>query len=114
MIERIQLKYFKYIFNLKKTIPSYIVVYRELGLTALSDGIQTRLSSFWSKLIVNHDNNKLSSEIYNIVYELHSAYVIKSKWVDNVKELFCSLGFSGTSTMLFKLKMASKGTKSET
>ena len=33
--------------------------------------------------------------MYNIVYKLHSAKVIKSKWVDNIKELLCSLGFSG-------------------
>ena len=71
------------------------MVYGELGLTPLSVDIQMRLISFWSKLIVNHDYNKLSSEIYNIVYELHSAKVIKSKWVDNLKELLCSRVFSG-------------------
>ena len=71
------------------------MVYGELanGLTPLSVDIQKRLISFLSKLIVNHDYNKLSSEIYNIVYELHSAKVIKSKWVDNLKELLCSLVF---------------------
>ena len=66
MIERIQLKYFKAIFNLKKSTPSYMV-YGELGLTPISVEIQTCLISFWSKLIVNYDYNKLSSEIYNIV-----------------------------------------------
>ena len=75
MIEGIQLKYFKYIFNLTKSTPSY-TSHGDHGLTPLSLDIQTRLISLWSKLIVNHDNNKLSSAIYNTVYELHSATVI--------------------------------------
>ena len=66
------------------------MIYGEVGLTPLSVDIQTRLISFWSKLKVKHDYNKLSSEIYNIVYELHSAKVIKSNWFDNIKELLCS------------------------
>ena len=92
MIERIQLKYFKYIFNVK----NYLIVYGiwRTSTLPLSVGIQTCLICFWSKLIVNHDNNKLLSVIYNIVYELNSAKVIKSKWVYNIKELLCSLGCS--------------------
>ena len=30
-----------------------------------------------------------------LFYEMHSAKVVKSKWVDNIKELLWSLGFLG-------------------
>ena len=40
IIERVQLKFFKYIFNLKKSTPSYMI-YGELGIMPLSVDIQT-------------------------------------------------------------------------
>ena len=94
VIERVQLKYFKYIFNLKKSTPSYMI-YGELGIMPLSVEVQTRLISFWSKIIDNSNNEKLSTEIYKIIHTLHSENKIKSLWIDNIKQVLCSLGFSG-------------------
>lgn len=94
IIERVQLKYLKFIFNLKKTTPSYMI-YGELGIMPLAVDIQTRIISFWAKLIEGNEYQKLSSEIYNIIYELHNASILKSKWIENIKTLMCSLGFSG-------------------
>ncbi|MCG8112265.1 MAG: reverse transcriptase domain-containing protein [Candidatus Thiodiazotropha taylori] len=95
MIERIQLKYFKYIFNLKQSTPSYMI-YGELGIMPLLTDINARIISFWTRLIENIENHdKLSSEIYDIIYELYSTKNIKSNWIDNIKNVLCSLGFSG-------------------
>ena len=49
------------------------MIYGELGIMPLSVIIQTRLISFWSKIIENSDKQKLSSEIYKIIYTLHNA-----------------------------------------
>ena len=50
VIERVQLNYFKQIFGLKKSTPSYML-YGELGIMPLEVDIHTRIISFWSKLI---------------------------------------------------------------
>ena len=83
VIERVQLKFFKYIFNLKKSTPSYMI-YGELRIMPLSVDIQTRLISFWSKIIENSDKQKLSTEIYKIIYTLHNASIMRSVWVENI------------------------------
>ena len=94
VIERVQLKYFKYIFNMKKSTPSYMV-YGKLGITPLKVDISTRIVSFWSKLVNNIENSKLFSLIYNILFVLYNAKQIKSQWIENVKDLLCEFGFSG-------------------
>ena len=50
ILERVQLKFFKLIFNLKNTTPSYMI-YGELGIRPLYVNIQKRIISFWCKLI---------------------------------------------------------------
>ena len=94
VIERVQLNYFKQIFCLKKSTPSYML-YGELGVMPLKVDIHTRIISFWSKLIENNPSYKLSSMMYNIIYSLSNETRIKSKWIENVKKLLCTLGFSG-------------------
>ena len=94
VIERLQLKYFKYIFNMKKSTPSYMV-YGELGITPFKVDISTGIVLFLSKLVNNIENRKLSSLIYNILFVLYNAKQIKSQWIKNVKDLLCEFGFSG-------------------
>ena len=47
------------------------MIYGELGITPLYIDVQTRMVSFWSNLIENHENFKLSSCIYSAVHALH-------------------------------------------
>ena len=94
VLERIQLKFYKYVFNLKKTTPSYMI-YGELGVTPLYVDIQSRLISFWTKLVLNAEKAKLSSTVYGAIYNLHEDKQIKSEWIENVKRILCSNGFSG-------------------
>ena len=58
IIERVQLKYIKYIFKLKKSTPSHML-YGELGVMPIITEIQARVVSFWSKLIDNQGTLKL-------------------------------------------------------
>ena len=54
IIERIQLKFLKRIFNLKRSTPTFMI-YGELGITPISVGIKKRAISFWSKIVSGHD-----------------------------------------------------------
>ena len=94
LLERVQLKFLKYVLNLKKSTPSFMV-YGETGIFPLSLDIQARIVSFWTKLLQNADNNskKLSSYIYDIIYNLNEQGKCKSKWLENVKSLIQKNGF---------------------
>ena len=49
ILERVQLKFLKYILNLKASTPSFMV-YGETGVTPLAIDIKTRIISFWTKI----------------------------------------------------------------
>ena len=94
VIERIHLKFLKYLFNLKKSTPTYMI-YGELGILPLTVEIQSKALSFWCKLIENKETFKISSQIYMATYAMHMNKQIKSDWIRNIENLLCSLGFSG-------------------
>ena len=94
ILERIQLKFYKFVFNLKTSTPSYMI-YGELGITPLYIDVQTRMVSFWSNLIENRENFKLSSCIYSAVHALHKEKKINSQWINLVSNILCMHGFSG-------------------
>ena len=56
-LERIQLKFYKQTLNLKKSTPSNMI-YGELGVTPIYIDVQTRIISFWTKLINSPIENK--------------------------------------------------------
>ena len=62
---------------------------------ALKIDIQTRIISFWSKLIKNDNPDKLSVKMYTILHDLSSRNQINVKWINKTKEILCSFGFSG-------------------
>ena len=96
IIERVQLRFYKYIFNLKTSTPS-VMIYGELGILPLRIDIQSRMISFWAK--VNEDvevnERKLSPIIYKLIYNLQNTNNFKSQWIDCLQKLICSLGFGG-------------------
>ena len=71
MIERVQLKFYKQVLNLKKSTPSNMI-YGELGITPLYLDIQTRIVSFWSELL-DTDSDKLSCSVYQIMLAMHNS-----------------------------------------
>lgn len=94
IIERVQLNYFKQIFGLKKSTPSYML-YGEIGIMPLEVDIKSRVISFWSKLIKGDQAFKLSAMMYNIILSVADKHKSKILWIEYVKTLLCSLGFSG-------------------
>ena len=70
ILERVQLKFLKYTFKLKKSTPSHMI-YGELGIMPISTDIKSRVISFWCKLIENYENFRLSSLLYTAVHAMH-------------------------------------------
>ena len=91
-IERVQLKFYKHILNLKKSTPSFMV-YGELGAYPLKIDIQSRIISYWAKLNIDRTNDT-AAIVYDAIYSLNEQGKIKSKWLENVKTLICSNGYS--------------------
>ena len=92
-LERVQLKFLKYALNMKKSTPTFMI-YGELGVTPISIDIKNRVISFWSRLLTGTEN-KLSSSIYTVIYQMHKNNKIKSEYIDNVKNVINTCGFSG-------------------
>ena len=92
IIERVQLKFFKHILHLKKSTPSFMI-YGELGVYPLIIDIQSRIVSFWAKTNVNRRNH-IASLMYDGLYILNEQRVLKTKWLDNIKNLLNSHGYS--------------------
>ena len=90
-LERIQLKYYKLIFNLKKSTPSHMI-YGELGATPLENDIKSRLISYWCRL-TDQNSNKLSNNLYTIIKSLHDKNILHSKFVESIKNLINTNGF---------------------
>ena len=90
IIERVQLKFLKYILNIKRSTPSCIV-YGETGVTPISIDIKTRQISFWSK-IITQDENKLTTKIYKIIHKNYTQEPPNTAkkffgWLDSIRTL---------------------------
>ena len=57
LLEKVQLRFLKSIFNLKSSTPN-IFVY---GVYPIEIDIQARMVSFWTKLVSENESNKVSS-----------------------------------------------------
>ena len=96
ILEKVQLQFYKYIFHLKKSTPSYMI-YGETGVMPLNLSIKQRMVSYWARIIenINAENIKLSSKLYLTIRELHFEKKLRSDWIENVQQYLCSSGFSG-------------------
>lgn len=92
VIERVQLKFFKSLYYLKRSTPNFMI-YGEFGIFPLRIEIQSRMISFWTKLL-NYHNNKLSSVMYMILLSLNRQE-IKNAWILEVKNILVQCGMSG-------------------
>ena len=93
IIERVQLKFLKQILHLKK-INSVIYGLQGIGIFQLVIEIKSRIISFWTKLVKGMENHKLSSIIYEVLNSLHRRDKCKAIWIETVKEILESNGYS--------------------
>ena len=94
ILEQAHFKFLKSILNLKISTPNCIV-YGETGDLPLKIDIQTRIISFWSKLVFPVSYT-LSSKLYAIsLSHYHNHRNDTFKWLENVRSVLISCGFSG-------------------
>ena len=70
------------------------MIYGELGVKPIALDSKTRTISFWSKLITQ-EGNKLSASVYQILFHMHKNNIIKSEYINNIKNIINTYGFSG-------------------
>ena len=92
LLEKVQLRFLKSIFNLKSSTPN-IFVYGEYGVYPIEIDIQARMVSFWTKLVSENESNKVSSILYQFMYAEYRTEA--SAWLNCVKNILIKCGFSG-------------------
>ena len=78
-VERVQLKFFKHILNLKKSTPSFMI-YGKLGVYPLEIDIKSRPIAYWTKLIKN-EINSTACNMSLIICSLNEQRKLKNKVV---------------------------------
>ena len=78
LIEKLHLKYLKYSLSLKMSTPTCMAL-GETGRFPVSMHINTRVVSFWNRIIRTSNKNKLSSIMYNIMYAHYRINTVESK-----------------------------------
>ena len=90
-LERLHLKFCKYILKVKTSTPDSMV-YGELGRYPLSICIKIRMVSFWCKILECPD--KLSYKMYLLMYYLHiNNPVYKFKFIDSIVNILLETGY---------------------
>ena len=92
MIEKLHLKYLKYIIGLKQSTPTCMVL-GETGRYPLSISIKCRMISYWSKLLCQKES-KLSNIMYKVIYQYNSHGVYTSPWLSESKNILDNTGHS--------------------
>jgi hypothetical protein len=98
ILERVQLRFLKYILKMKRSTPNSMV-YGETGCYPLSIDVEERIISFWSRICIcdNLQTSKLSTVIYQYVYNLArelqgNNLKLRFPWIHTVKYIFIKTG----------------------
>ena len=84
IVEKLHLKFCKYILNLNNSTPIYMVC-GELGRYSLSINIKVRMVTFWANMIYS---NKLCTKLYALLQN------IDSPWMKCIKNILDECGLS--------------------
>ena len=97
IIEKLQLRFVKYILNVNKITCSNMV-YGEVGTPPLIVNIKSIMLLFWSSLIIcdkiNNRCNKISSILFRLLLKLHVLDVYTSPWLMFFKYTLHNIGLS--------------------
>ena len=92
MVERLHLKFCKYILRVKSSTPNFMV-YGELGEFPTSISIKTRMVNFWLRLL-NDKNSKYSKIVYHMLLSMVHNNVGKSAWITYIRHILSENGFN--------------------
>lgn len=90
LIENLQNEFLRYITNLRKSTPVYML-HAEFGRRPIDIVIKTRLIGFWMN-IINGKESKLSKLLYNILFHEYCSGIYQHKWIHSIKEVLVSVG----------------------
>lgn len=85
--------YCKYILGLKLST-SNCIIYKELGRYPVDIRIKTSIIAYWSRIVTCQKQNKLTSLLYETLYQLHTANIFHSKWLENVQTILNECGMT--------------------
>ena len=91
IVERVHLQFCKRILGVRKSTPNFMV-YGELGRFPLDINIKLRMISFFNRIMKNE--NKLSSVMFKLMYQLQQDGIGTFKWVTSVQNIFDNCGLS--------------------
>ena len=94
LIEKLQLKFYKFLLKLRPSTPSHMV-YGETGKVPITTTIKCRLLLYWHKLICKDNYNKLSSIIYDLLYKLYNKGTHINSYIAFVKNTLIEIGLPG-------------------
>ena len=92
-LERLQLKYIKYLLKLKKSTPT-LLVFGETGMLPIEYYVKCRVVGFWVHL-VSTKQEKISSKLFHICYTLYMSGLLVCPWLEYVKKILedCGMNF---------------------
>ncbi len=90
-IHRFQTKYYKRVFNLNKSTPTFLIL-GELGKFPVDISIKSRMMSFWLKLVSPHNENKLSSIVYKLLHKLYLKAEHRSSYISCIQHILTDIG----------------------
>jgi hypothetical protein len=92
LLEKLQLKFLKYLFRLKKNTMSNLI-YGETGLYPLSVLVKNRIVRFWTNLLLDSSKSKLSAIMYKVMFELNKQNGMNFPWLSFVKKVLVDTGY---------------------
>jgi hypothetical protein len=98
VLEKIHLKFYKMILNLKTSTPNYIIY----GKYPVEIDNKIRILSFWAKIICGKQS-KISCIMHSLSHHLYSQQNFDIKWIKFLKKILNETGFSNIwQTKTFK------------
>ncbi len=92
ILEKVHLKFCKYVLRLNRSTPNYMV-YGESGRQSLEIHIKCRMIKFWGKLIDSRGET-MSSKMYLMLYNMRMVRGTTTKWLGHVKSILEECGMA--------------------
>jgi hypothetical protein len=91
-IEKVHLRFLKYVLGLKKSTPN-VMVYGETGRVPICITTKIRCVNYWLK-VVSSKHNSLRAKMYSCLLELYRNDTFNSPWLLHVRDILNECGLS--------------------
>ena len=89
-LERVQLKFIKYLLKLKPNTPT-VMVYGETGRLPIQYHVNISLLRYWVSLVTG-GQDKYSCRLYQMSMSLYNRKFLDCKWLNKIKEILIACG----------------------